>query len=86
MPPVIEIPQVLGMGNLGFGSFVCPGTWSCQVTQIYHEIMHGIHFGLYLFILYLVVRSLLIEYMIAMCFKFETFTFDEEIIVTSCKT
>lgn len=24
VPPVIEIPQVLGMGNLGFGSFVCP--------------------------------------------------------------
>lgn len=36
--------------------------------------------------LYTVVRSLLIDYMITMCFQFETFTFDEEIIVTSWKT
>ena len=84
VPPVIEIPQVVGWA-----------IWVLCPLYALHLVMpggsnissnHGIHFGLYLFILYTVVRSLLIDYMITMCFQFETFTFDEEIIVTSCKT
>ena len=84
VPPVIEIPQVLGwaiwvLGPLYALHLVMPGDSNISWN-------HGIHFGVYLFILYTVVRRFLIDYMITMCFKFETFTFDEEIIVTSCKT
>ncbi len=48
VPPVIEIPQVSGWAfGVGFGPTCTPYTWSCLVTQLYHEIMK---FGVYLFI------------------------------------